>query len=104
MIFIAAIMIAILASCSKEEEDDQPGIVNVNMDQSSFLPAQITITAGTTVKWDNGSSIRHTVTREGLFDEVLEPGESFSHTFNNTGSFPYACTLHPGMEGLVTVQ
>ena len=34
----------------------------------------------------------------------IAPGGTFSRTFSSAGTFPYRCTLHPGMVGTVTVQ
>ena len=33
----------------------------------------------------------------------LPSGSQFSHTFTNTGSFDYHCTIHSGMTGTVVV-
>lgn len=34
---------------------------------------------------------------------IASGGGQFQHTFANAGSFPYHCTIHPGMTGTVTV-
>lgn len=34
---------------------------------------------------------------------MLGANQSFSHTFNTPGAFPYECTVHPGMNGTITV-
>ena len=36
-------------------------------------------------------------------DEFLNPGESFEYTFDRAGDFDYECTIHPGMDGSITV-
>lgn len=94
------------------EEEMVPDVVNVSMENFQFVPAEITITAGTTVVWtnDDSSSILHTVTAgtrgnpTGLFDASLNPGETFSFTFEETGTYDYYCIPHPGMDGLVIVE
>ena len=61
---------------------------------------------GTTVCWTNDGQTTHTSTSDtGVWDSsFLAPGESFSFTFNNTGSFPYHCTIHAAqMTGTITV-
>ena len=40
----------------------------------------------------------------GVTQAPIAPGASFSKTFTSAGSFPYHCTIHPGMVGTVTVQ
>lgn len=34
---------------------------------------------------------------------TLAAGVGFQHTFASAGTFPYRCTIHPGMTGSVTV-
>lgn len=81
-----------------------PG-VTVTMRDIAFDPPQVEIAAGTTVTWTNGEAIPHTVTAaDGTFDSgVLEEGGTFEHTFTEAGTFDYACAIHPGMTGSVTV-
>src|SRR5215208_5684083 len=70
----------------------------------SFDPTQITIATGTTVSWSNEDSVPHTVTStDGAFDSgIFDPGANFTWTFSQPGSFPYACQLHPQMQGTAT--
>jgi hypothetical protein len=35
--------------------------------------------------------------------EDLQPGDSYSATFNDAGIYPYACSYHPGMTGAIVV-
>jgi plastocyanin len=71
----------------------------------AFQPASLTVTAGSTVTWTNSGAVPHTVTSDsGAFDSgVLQPGASFSHTFDTAGTFSYLCTIHPNMTGAITV-
>jgi len=85
----------------------------------AFQPLHISITTGTTVVWtyaSNGNTI-HTVTSDpganqtqggtALLDSgSLNPGQSFSYTFNQPGLYPYQCAVHPtiaAMNGWVNV-
>ena len=78
-----------------------------------FVPSSVTIHPGDTVQW-SWSSSGHTSTSgtpgspNGLWDSgFLNPGQTFSHTFNTAGSFPYYCTAHGqccAMVGTVTVS
>ena len=90
---------------------------------SAYLPAQLTITAGTTVTWINKDSIGHTVTEGNpsspkqpalrAFDSsgqagsgqvsLLQPGQSWSYTFTTPGTYNYYCIVHPYMTGQITV-
>jgi plastocyanin len=65
----------------------------------------IEISVGTSVTWTNTEE-PHTVTaRDGSFDSDRIPqGESFTHTFDEAGTFEYFCQIHPAMEGTVIVE
>ncbi len=74
-----------------------------------FVPAEISIPAGTTVKWTNLDSVSHTVTSTsapagGEFGtNTLGNGESGSVVFNTAGTYDYKCSIHPNMKGKIIV-
>jgi heme/copper-type cytochrome/quinol oxidase subunit 2 len=39
----------------------------------------------------------------GPDSDLLSPGQSYSFTFNQAGTFHYHCKIHPEMTGTVTV-
>jgi plastocyanin len=84
--------------------------VEILMAGSQFSPQELTIPAGTTVLWYNDDTLPHTVTsNDGAvagerFDAELDPGESFSYTFEDPGTYTYYCALHAGMVGEITVE
>ena len=44
-------------------------------------------------------------TSNGIFDSgSFKPGQSWTRTFDNPGTYSYFCTIHPWMEGVVAVQ
>ena len=76
----------------------------------AFEPADIEVTAGTTVTWVNEDLVNHTVTSgsagdpDGMFDEPLpSEGDDVTVTFEETGTVAYYCDLHRNMVGTVTV-
>lgn len=79
------------------------------LDNSCFLPHIIRIDVGNTVTWINNDDAIHVAVSENTklteyFDSgFLKTNESFSHTFNTEGNYGYFCTLHPWMQGHVTV-
>lgn len=77
----------------------------VNIVNMSFSPSNLTVVAGTTVTWTNNDAMDHTATSDtGLFDSGnIGGGKSYSQKFSTVGSFPYHCTIHPGMTGKITV-
>ena len=72
----------------------------------AFSPAQITVPAGSTVRWTNQDSIPHTVTADnGKFNSGnLSSGNSFEFTFTTPGTYSYHCSIHPNMKGTIVVQ
>lgn len=79
------------------------GVDDVVVSGSAFQPPVIQVDAGTTVTWtfDDGST-RHNVVGEGWSSPVQQSG-TYQHTFEQSGSYPYTCTLHWGMDGRVEV-
>lgn len=78
---------------------DDPRVAVVDND---FEPSTTVVAQGTTVTWTFEGSAAHDVSGDGFASEVLTEGE-FTHTFEDTGSYPYECTLHGGMTGVVHV-
>jgi plastocyanin len=78
----------------------------VTIANMAFSPATVTIPLGTTVTWTNTDPVAHTVTAAGgTFNSGhLNPGQTFTHTFNTAGTFDYQCTYHPYMKGTIVVQ
>jgi plastocyanin len=72
----------------------------VDIKNFAFSPVTVTISNGQTVTWTNMDSVSHTVTSTtGVFDSgPISPGQTFSYTFNNAGTFEYSCTIHPSMQ------
>lgn len=72
----------------------------------TFQPGRLEIAAGTTIVWTNAGQIAHTVSAEdGSFDSgLIEPGQRGSLTFSRPGTYPFHCTPHPFMRGVIVVR
>jgi len=81
---------------------------SVSMTDFKFTPKTLTISVGDSVTWTNDAQDPHTSTSDsGLWDSgSVSPGQSYTHTFNSAGTFPYHCTFHQslGMVGTIVVQ
>lgn len=69
-----------------------------------FVPSTQNITAGDTIQWQfaqGGHSTTSNATSgpDAWDSTVLAMGQTFSHTFNNVGSFPYYCSVHSSANG-----
>ena len=90
-----------------------------------YDPPIVNVKVGDTITWLNDDKEGHTVTSgdsagrfgwmsekqgkfgepNGIFDSGrFMPNDSWTHTFENVGTFSYFCTFHPWMEGLVNVE
>jgi plastocyanin len=80
--------------------------VTVVLRNTTFVPGRVQITAGTTVIWRNDDQLIHTVTaNDKSFDSgLLQPGKTYSRTFDKPGEYPYYCLPHPFMKGVVVVR
>ena len=98
------------AETTAEEQPEASGEpVTVDMKDIKFVPENVTVKVGTTVKWTNSDEVPHTVTKEegpgAEFDSGnVAAGEEFEHTFDAAGEVKYVCEIHPGQEGTVTVE
>ena len=81
--------------------------VEILIQDYKFIPALLTVKAGTTVKWTNREKrTTHSVLFSGpggFESERLFPGESWQRRFDAPGSYPYSCGPHPEMKGAIVV-
>ncbi len=80
----------------------------VTIQNFAFVPATLTVKAGTKVTWTNNDTTVHDVTSTNgpsvtaattsLFASgTLNQGDSFSFTFSKPGTYYYECTIHAAM-------
>ena len=102
----ATIRLALFAAGSLITEPAWAADVQVMIDNFTFGPQRITVSAGTKVTWRNRDDIPHTVTSSAkLFkSKVLDTDDEFSFAFTTPGMYEYFCSLHPHMTGTVAVE
>src|SRR5205814_10272448 len=78
----------------------------VGIANCTVTPAEVTVTAGTTVTVKNGDDSPHLVAAsDGSFrSKALDTGDSYSFDFTKPGEYGYFCALHPHMVGKVVVK
>ena len=80
-----------------------PAAAVITVRYISFEPATVTVHAGQTVEWQwEDSPAEHNVSFADFRSPVQETG-SWSHTFNQPGTYHYQCTIHIDMRGTVVV-
>lgn len=102
-----------LGGCGDDDTEGPPAegrAVTVEIRDVTFAPKNLTVEAGTAVRWTNrDAEILHTVTKAGGPGEAFDsgniyPGATYERTFESPGRFDYVCTLHDGQVGSVTVR
>jgi plastocyanin len=78
----------------------------IAIDGTRFVPPEIVVPLGSTVTWTNADPFPHNVdsTAAGFHSGDLAPGAVWNVEANTRGVFPYKCTLHPGMTGVLRVE
>jgi plastocyanin len=78
-----------------------------------FRPEAIQVAPGTTVTWRNDGRNEHDVLpvegdEWGIEVEGFQPGDTYSHTFDEPGVYEYYCSIHgtttAGMIGTLVVE
>lgn len=103
---IIALLVGVVAFSGCTQNQQTVPANTVYIQNFAFNPTSLTVKAGTTVTWVNKDSTTHTVISDnGAFTSGdLSPGLNYTYTFNNTGTYPYHCSIHPSMIGTITVQ
>ena len=104
----AGLLILVLGACGAGDaspaatagDDDGRTVV---IEDLAFAPETLTVEAGDTVTWVwRDGSINHDVSGDDFESEVMSEG-TFSHRFDDPGTYDYVCTLHPNMTGTIEV-
>ena len=126
---VGASAVAGFAGCSAGARSEY----DVGMTATRFRPKRLTVSVGDEVVWENTSSRWHTVTayentlpdgaayfasggydseraaRKGFTEKqggTIDNSETYSHTFEVAGEYPYVCLPHEqaGMTGTIIVE
>ena len=85
--------------------------VVVTVDKMKYQQPEVTIKPGQTVTWINAEAMPHNVAfNAGVVGDdkmaapMMKKDQSYSITFNESGTYDYHCTPHPFMKGKVIVE
>ena len=76
----------------------------LSMGDNFFSPRSLTVSRGTRVTASNDGRIDHDWVGPFWNSRNMEPGDAFTVTFPDAGTFDYECTYHGGMLGSITVR
>jgi plastocyanin len=83
----------------------EPTTVYVEIKGSTFIPLELNITNGTTVRWTNLDSVRYVLNVRGSQSPPLNKRDTWNFTFNKTGTYEYNSSSHPSMKhGWIVVE
>jgi len=94
-----------------------PPVSTITIGDNTYGSPNLSVAAGTTVRWENAGLVAHTATSSsGLWDSgnltagytsggYMYTGGSYQRSFSTPGTYPYYCTYHgaQGMQGTITV-
>ena len=85
------------------------GTVTVSMKNTEYVPMDVKVKVGDTIKWTNDDPFPHTVTKTGgpgpKFDSgTVDGGGTYEQKFTSAGKIEYVCTIHPRQVGTVRVD
>lgn len=75
----------------------------VRLTNACMSPTVLRTEPGATVTFVNDDQMSHNVNGNPIYADLLTQGASARFHFADAGTFPYTCTLHPGMNGVVVV-
>jgi plastocyanin len=126
MVAVAAGLGLLLAACGDDSADGDAGAATdtsaaggggdcpteVCMEGIAYTVTDVRASAGDDVTWTNLDGVAHTVTAgtpeapnpEAADSGNIEEGGNYEATFPGAGEFPFYCTIHPQMQGTVTVE
>ncbi|HEV3214113.1 MAG TPA: plastocyanin/azurin family copper-binding protein [Vicinamibacterales bacterium] len=117
---VAALLVAVMAGCGSSTPTPTtpttpatPAAVTVTilsaartLGVAAYVPNPVMVAVGAKLTWSNTDTTTHDMVSDtGVWDSGrIAGGSQFDFTFQTKGSFPYHCSLHPGMVGTVVVQ
>ena len=132
LVLLASCLALVAAGCGDDDDDDgggggsgeattrqpaeqpsttggTPTVVKVSMKDTLFIPKDVRVSVGGTIKWTNDDSFAHTVTKGSgpgpAFDSgTVDGGETFQQKFDTAGTIDYVCKIHPNQTGSITVE
>jgi plastocyanin len=108
LVLVALAGLLALGACGTDEASTAAtaagnGGPTVAVQEMAYTPETLTVQAGATVTWVwNDGAIAHDVNGDGFRSQVMSEG-TFSHRFDQPGTYDYVCTLHPNMTATIEV-
>lgn len=101
----ALVLAGLLTACTASDEPSASDLVEgteVVIVDNDFEPAALQVEVGQTVTWVWEGDGEHNVVGDD-FESTLQSSGTFTHTFDEPGTYDYTCQPHGGMDGQVVV-
>ena len=99
-----------LAGCAPGKPEPVPSddsaepAVTVRAFDNQYDPPEVEIAPGQAVEWIfEGPAEHDVVSNDRTFVSELLTSGTYTHVFAEAGEFPYLCSIHPEMRGVVRV-
>lgn len=92
---------------STQNSENSLGKVSITISNFAFNPKAVTINKGDTITWINNDFIPHQLASNSLsalHSDIMNDKQTYSFTFNESGTFDYHCVIHPMMKGSISVK
>lgn len=86
---------------------ESPKVNEILIEDFAFNPVALKIKKGEIVAWTNNDPATHVVVSDSVLEiksEKMSYGDKYAHVFNETGTYPYHCQIHPGMKATIIVE
>lgn len=89
-----------------DDDKDLQAPTYITITDDAYSDVDVTIKAGTAIRWTNMGTNKHTATADDLSwgTGTLTNGQHFSRYFNTPGTYEYFCSYHPEMTATITVE
>lgn len=108
---VAGLLATGLSGCAEAKPEVVPSdtgvepAVTVRVADNRYEPAEVEIAVGQAVRWVfEGANKHDVVAADGSFVSDLVYDGEYVHVFDEAGEFPYDCSIHPEMAGVVRVE
>jgi plastocyanin len=98
---LAAVAVAAAGLPGGSGGPERPGTHVVEIRRFEFVPAEVEVGPGDTIRWINRDPVPHTATASDSAwnSGRLESGEEWSHVIGDGDDGSYLCAYHPTMRG-----
>jgi len=104
----AIVLAGLFAAFALDSANGEADPVKVRIDNFAFIPATITVAAGTRLRWVNEDDVPHVVIGVDKDTPIKSPpldtDDEYAVVLDKPGTYKYFCSLHPHMVGTVLVR